>query len=137
MLSYNYSCIVLTCQPAFGENLIISANPSKSGSDWWYGKLEKEGTKGFLPKSYITVIDQGAYPCSRTHPIHLFANPVTHQVVHAKALYSYVGGSAEELPFSEGDVLSIIDRSEGDWWKVDKGGVVFIVPAAYLEVLDG
>jgi hypothetical protein len=57
--------------------------------------------------------------------------------VQAKALYSYVGGSAEELPFSEGDVLSIVDRSEGDWWKADKGGVVFIVPAAYLEVLDG
>lgn len=57
--------------------------------------------------------------------------------IRARALYSYVGASADELPFSEGDVLSIVDRSEGDWWKAEKGGVVFIVPAAYLEVLDG
>lgn len=48
-----------------------------------------------------------------------------------------MGGSADELPFEQGDILSIVDRSEGDWWKADKGGVVFIVPPAYLEVLDG
>lgn len=59
------------------------------------------------------------------------------QGVQAKALYAYVGGGADELPFAEGDVLSIIDRSEGDWWKADKDGVVFVVPAAYLEVIDG
>jgi hypothetical protein len=52
-------------------------------------------------------------------------------------LYTYVGGSDEELPFSESDVLSIVDTPEGDWWKADKGGVVFLVPAAYLEVVDG
>lgn len=55
----------------------------------------------------------------------------------AKALYPYEGGSADELPFAEGDVLTIADRSEPDWWKTEKGGVIFIVPAAYLEVIDG
>jgi hypothetical protein len=55
--------------------------------------------------------------------------------VDAKALYTYVGGTADELPFAEGDLLSIVDRSEGDWWKAEKDGVVFIVPAAYFEVL--
>lgn len=44
---------------AFGENLIIHASPSKSGSDWWYGTVEKSGEKGFLPSSYVAVIDQG------------------------------------------------------------------------------
>lgn len=58
-------------------------------------------------------------------------------VIQATALYTYVGGSDEELPFSESDVLSIVDTPEGDWWKADKGGVVFLVPAAYLEVVDG
>ena len=52
----------------------------------------------------------------------------------AKALYTYEGSSADELPFVEGDILTIVDRSEADWWKTEQGGVIFIVPAAYLEV---
>ena len=56
------------------------------------------------------------------------------RVVKAKALYAYTGTSADELPFAEGDVLSIVDRTESDWWKAEQGGVVFLVPAAYLEV---
>lgn len=57
--------------------------------------------------------------------------------VKAKALYAYEGSNADELPFSEGDELNIIDRSDPDWWKAEQGGVVFIVPAAYLEAIDG
>ena len=58
-------------------------------------------------------------------------------VVKANAIYSYAGGNADELPFAEGDELSIIDRSEADWWKAERDGVVFIVPAAYLEIVEG
>jgi actin cytoskeleton-regulatory complex protein PAN1 len=59
------------------------------------------------------------------------------EIVKAKALYEYTGGGADELPFAEGDELTIIDQSEGDWWKTERGGVILIVPAAYLEVIGG
>lgn len=62
------------------------------------------------------------------------ANYVT---VKATALYSYTGDNSDELPFVEGDSLSIVDRSDSDWWKAEQGGVIFIVPAAYLEVVEG
>jgi len=32
---------------------------------------------------------------------------------------------------------SIVDKSKVDWWKAEQGGVIFIVPAAYLEVAEG
>ncbi|KAG8749194.1 hypothetical protein FRC11_011540, partial [Ceratobasidium sp. 423] len=35
-----------------------------------------------------------------------------------------------------GDVLSIVDKSEPDWWKAEKDGMIFIVPAGYLELMD-
>ena len=54
--------------------------------------------------------------------------------VKAKALYTYEGSSADELPLVEGETINIVDRSEADWWKTEQGGVIFIVPAAYLEV---
>ena len=55
--------------------------------------------------------------------------------VSAKALFSYAGNSDEELPFAEGDTIEIVDRSEDDWWKTEKAGVIFIVPASYLEII--
>lgn len=57
--------------------------------------------------------------------------------MRAKAIYSYSGGNEDELPFVEGDILAIVDRSEADWWKTEKGGIIFIVPAAYLELVEG
>lgn len=53
----------------------------------------------------------------------------------ARALFPYEGGEADQLPFMEGDELTIVDSSEPDWWKTEKAGVIFIVPAAFLELI--
>ncbi|KAI8974238.1 hypothetical protein BD414DRAFT_498547 [Trametes punicea] len=98
----------------FGENMILTVHPSKSGSDWWYGTLVRDGKSGFFPKTYV--------------------EQVTTVIAHA--LYDYNGSNADELPFSEGDQLTIVDRTDADWWKAESGGVVFIVPASYLSVAD-
>ena len=62
---------------------------------------------------------------------------MTFAVVKATALYPYTGNNPDELPFSEGDTLTVIDRSDADWWKVEQDGLVFIVPAGYVELLEG
>ena len=67
----------------------------------------------------------------------MHASLLKYSAVKARALYSYTGGNADELPFVEGDEVAIIDRSDADWWKTEQGGVVFIVPAAYFEVVEG
>ncbi|TFK45949.1 hypothetical protein OE88DRAFT_1639082 [Heliocybe sulcata] len=99
----------------FGENLVLTAHPSKSDGEWWYGTLVRDGQSGFFPKTYVQVLDN---------------------VIKAKALYAYTGGSADELPLAEGDEVVVVDRSDPDWWKAEQGGVVFIVPAAYLEIIE-
>jgi hypothetical protein len=50
-------------------------------------------------------------------------------------LYDYSGGSQEELQFLEGEVISIIDKNDDEWWKAERDGVVYIVPATYVEVV--
>lgn len=57
--------------------------------------------------------------------------------VKARALYTYTASNPDELSFAEDEELSIIDTNEDEWWKAEQGGVVFIVPAAYLEVVEG
>jgi hypothetical protein len=56
-------------------------------------------------------------------------------VTQAKALYSYTGSSDEELPFVEDDIITIVDKSDDSWWKAVRDGVVFLVPATYLELI--
>lgn len=60
--------------------------------------------------------------------------PSPPSVVQAKALYSFTGSSSQELSFSEGDVITIVDQSDGDWWKAATDGVVFLVPATFFEL---
>jgi len=38
------------------------------------------------------------------------------------------------MSFAEGDELEVVDRGDGEWWKVQVGGEVKVVPAVYLEV---
>ena len=61
----------------------------------------------------------------------------TFVVAKATALYPYTGSNPDELPFAEGDTLTVIDRSDADWWKVEQDGLVFIVPAGYVEMVEG
>nr|VWP01440.1 NAD-dependent protein deacylase (EC (Regulatory protein SIR2 homolog) [Ganoderma boninense] len=99
---------------SFGENIVLTAHPSKTGGDWWYGTAVQGGKTGFFPKTYVEQF-----------------TPVI-----AQALYDYAGSNADELPFAEGDRLTIVERSDADWWKAEQGGIVFIVPAAYLALAD-
>jgi hypothetical protein len=98
---------------SFGENLVLEAHKAKDPSSaWWYGTVVKDKKSGWFPSSYVAEI----------------------QPAQATAKYAYTGNSDEELPFAEGDVLTIVDQSDADWYKAEKAGVVFIVPAAYVEL---
>ncbi|KAF4578312.1 hypothetical protein EYR36_000119 [Pleurotus pulmonarius] len=99
----------------FGENLILIANPSKSGGDWWYGTIIKDGKSGLFPKTYVEAV----------------------ATIKAKALYAYEASNSDELSFDAGDELVVIDTIEPEWWKVESRGQVFVVPASYLELLEG
>jgi len=100
---------------SFPENVILTAHPSKSGGDWWYGTSTRDKKPGFFPQTYVERVE----------------------TVKATALYPYTGNNPDELPFAEGDTLAVIDRSDRDWWKVERDGLVFIVPAGYVEVVEG
>ena len=55
----------------------------------------------------------------------------------ARALYEYTATNADEVSLVENEPLTVIDKTDPDWWKIDRDGVVGIVPALYVEVLAG
>lgn len=55
----------------------------------------------------------------------------------AKALYTYTGGNPDELSFAEGDTVNVVEQIDSEWWQTEQGGMIFISPAAYLELVQG
>lgn len=52
----------------------------------------------------------------------------------ARANYAFTAGSAEELSFSPGDVLTIHQRN-GDWWMAELNGRRGLVPSNYVALI--
>ncbi|KAH7105277.1 Dbl homology domain-containing protein [Auriculariales sp. MPI-PUGE-AT-0066] len=58
-------------------------------------------------------------------------------VTTARALYDYTAQNPDELSLTEGDTLTVIEQSDPDWWKIEHQGHVRVVPALYLEAVQG
>ena len=115
------------------------AHPAKdSSSPWWYGMLLQEGKSGWFPNNYVEEIKREFFQACLNPALRTSDQRLVHRLAarQAQASFPYMGNSDEELPFAEGDKLTVVDISDNDWWKVEKDGMIFIAPAAYLELLS-
>ena len=53
----------------------------------------------------------------------------------AKALYFYVGANTDELSFDKGEIISLIERVNQEWYKGKIGKSVGLFPANHVEVI--
>lgn len=44
--------------------MVLTAHPSKSGGDWWYGTLIREKKSGFFPQTYVERVQTGVDICN-------------------------------------------------------------------------
>lgn len=54
--------LLTTMSVGFPENVILTANPSKTGGDWWYGTLLSNGHTGLFPKTYVQPVIERKCP---------------------------------------------------------------------------
>jgi len=52
------------------------------------------------------------------------------------ALYDYVEKSPREVSMKKGDVLTLLNSNNKDWWKVEVNDRQGFVPAAYVKKID-
>jgi hypothetical protein len=48
-------------------------------------------------------------------------------------MYDFEAENPDELNFREGDVITLLEKIEADWWKGELNGVVGLFPAVYVE----
>lgn len=93
----------------------------------------KGNKSGLFPSTYVQELEQGEFFTHRA------IAPITDKAgtVRATAIYPYSAANPDELSFEEGEDVLIVDRSDADWWKAEREGSIFTVPAAYVEVVEG
>ena len=52
------------------------------------------------------------------------------------SLYDYAEKSAREISMKKGDVLTLLNSNNKDWWKVEVNDRQGFVPAAYVKKID-
>ncbi len=59
-------------------------------------------------------------------------------IARAKVLYTYAGQTTEELSVDVGEEVDIMEKPDPLWWRVKStGGDIGMLPATYLEELEG
>ncbi|KAM9067136.1 intersectin-2 isoform 7-T8 [Sarcophilus harrisii] len=103
--------------------LILKKNPS----GWWQGELQARGKKrqkGWFPASHVKLLGPGSER----------ATPASQPVCQVIAMYDYVANNEDELNFSKGQLINVLNRDDADWWQGETGGVSGLFPANYVKM---
>jgi len=64
------------------------------------------------------------------------STPSTPGKPQAKALYDFEAENEDELAFKEGEIITVIDKSNNDWWEGEIGTRRGLFPGVYAQILD-
>ncbi|NXM30050.1 ITSN1 protein, partial [Oxyruncus cristatus] len=117
----------LTLAP--GQLILIR---KKNPGGWWEGELQARGKKrqiGWFPANYVKLLSPGT---SKSTPTELpKAAPAVCQVI---GMYDYTAQNDDELAFSKGQIITVLNREDPDWWKGEVNGHVGLFPSNYVKL---
>uniref|UniRef100_A0A3B5A133 Intersectin-2-like n=1 Tax=Stegastes partitus TaxID=144197 RepID=A0A3B5A133_9TELE len=99
----------------------------KTASGWWLGELQARGKKrqkGWFPSSNVKILGSNS---GKSTPAH---QPVC-QVI---AIYDYTAANQDEMSFSKGQLINVLDKNNPDWWKGELNGVTGLFPINYVKM---
>ncbi|KAF7666555.1 hypothetical protein LDENG_00101420 [Lucifuga dentata] len=99
----------------------------KNSSGWWLGELQARGKKrqrGWFHSSHVKLLG----PSSGK------STPAPLPVCQVIAMYDYTAANRDELCFSKGQLINILDKTNPDWWKGEANGVTGLLPTNYVKM---
>ncbi|XP_019746673.1 intersectin-2b isoform X1 [Hippocampus comes] len=109
--------------------LVVVLSKDKSG--WWLGELQARGKKrqkGWFPSSHIQILGSSS---GKSTPA---AQSGLCQVI---AIYDYTAANKDELSFSANQLITVLDKSDPDWWKGEVNGATGLFPTNYIKMTTG
>ncbi|CAO2604004.1 Itsn2 [Lemmus lemmus] len=99
----------------------------KNTSGWWQGELQARGKKrqkGWFPASHVKLLGPSS---ERT-------TPAFHAVCQVIAMYDYAANNEDELSFSKGQLINVLNKDDPDWWQGELSGVTGLFPSNYVKM---
>uniref|UniRef100_A0A8C8TMU0 Intersectin-1 n=1 Tax=Peromyscus maniculatus bairdii TaxID=230844 RepID=A0A8C8TMU0_PERMB len=120
----------LTLAP--GQLILIR---KKNPGGWWEGELQARGKKrqiGWFPANYVKLLSPGASKSTPTElPKSAAALPAVCQVI---GMYDYTAQNDDELAFSKGQIINVLNKEDPDWWRGEVSGQVGLFPSNYVKL---
>ncbi|XP_028295146.1 intersectin-2-like isoform X2 [Gouania willdenowi] len=107
-----------------GQLIVVLA---KNSTGWWLGELQARGKRrqrGWFHSSHVKLL--GPSSCK--------SSPSPLPVCQVIAMYGYAAANKDELSFSKGQLINILDKTNSDWWKGEAGGVIGLLPTNYVKM---
>ncbi|XP_036060022.1 intersectin-1 isoform X4 [Onychomys torridus] len=119
----------LTLAP--GQLILIR---KKNPGGWWEGELQARGKKrqiGWFPANYVKLLSPGASKSTPTELPKSAALPAVCQVI---GMYDYTAQNDDELAFSKGQIINVLNKEDPDWWRGEVNGQVGLFPSNYVKL---
>uniref|UniRef100_A0A3B4YTY2 Intersectin 2b n=1 Tax=Seriola lalandi dorsalis TaxID=1841481 RepID=A0A3B4YTY2_SERLL len=100
---------------------------SKNASGWWLGELQARGKKrqkGWFPASHVKILGSNSGK----------STPALQPVCQVIAIYDYTASNKDEMSFSKGQLINVLDKNDPDWWRGEINGVTGLFPINYVTM---
>uniref|UniRef100_A0A8C6VKT3 Intersectin 2 n=1 Tax=Naja naja TaxID=35670 RepID=A0A8C6VKT3_NAJNA len=99
----------------------------KNSTGWWQGELQARGKKrqkGWFPATHVKLLG----------PSNEKTMPPVHPVCQVIAMYDYTANNEDELTFSKGHLINVMNKEDMDWWQGEINGVYGLFPSNYVKM---
>ncbi|XP_034018749.1 intersectin-2a isoform X2 [Thalassophryne amazonica] len=107
-----------------GQLIVVLA---KNSTSWWLGELQARGKKrqrGWFHSCHVKLLG----------PSSTKSSPSPLPVCQVIAMYDYTAANQDELSFSKGQLINVLDKTNPDWWKGEANGVTGLLPTNYIKM---
>lgn len=60
--------------------------------------------------------------------------PTFHAVCQVIAMYDYMANNEDELNFSKGQLINVMNKDDPDWWQGETNGLTGLFPSNYVKM---
>ncbi|KAL3971707.1 carboxypeptidase N regulatory subunit [Sarotherodon galilaeus] len=122
----------LTLAP--GQLILIR---KKNPGGWWEGELQARGKKrqiGWFPANYVKLLSPSTSKTTPTEPTPPKLAPASTALCQVIGMYDYVAQNDDELAFQKGQVITVLNKDDCDWWKGELNGREGLFPSNYVKL---
>ncbi|KAJ8291182.1 hypothetical protein GJAV_G00022340 [Gymnothorax javanicus] len=102
----------------------------EKGGDWWKGRIGDR--TGVFPSNYVKPKEVDGGHKEQENGTRSSLAPVQSCQVLAK--YDYRAETQDELSFSSGHLIKVLEKIDADWWKGEINGITGLFPTNYVEI---